>query len=212
MPTKRIMLTRHGETTWNVNGRWQGQIDIPLNDLGREQARALGAALKSAGISTIYASDLARAWETAEIVGAAIDVAPQPDARWREMHLGIFQGLTLDEIKAQHGDEHRTFMNHYWDHILRDGESRAQVRERALAALHDAAHQDGAGATLVVTHGGPIRLSLVSLFDGHAALRDLHIPNTSLTTLDYDAGRWALGDVSSTAHLRTEARDLVDLG
>ena len=75
----RLCLIRHGETEWNAGRRIQGQIDIALNALGRQQARAAGRSLQGCGLTALYASDLRRAWETAELIGAALHLQPQPE-------------------------------------------------------------------------------------------------------------------------------------
>ena len=95
----RLLLIRHGETDWNASGRYQGQMDIPLNEAGVEQARILGRRLRNepsgpiepvrppGSINALYASDLARAWQTAQTVGEACGLAPQPEPRLRELSL-----------------------------------------------------------------------------------------------------------------------------
>ncbi|HYG70238.1 MAG TPA: histidine phosphatase family protein, partial [Anaeromyxobacteraceae bacterium] len=91
----RLFLVRHGETDWNVAGRWQGQTDIPLNEAGRAQARELARRMRGEGIATIAASDLLRARETAEIVAAELGLEVRIlDHRLREQSFGAFEGLT----------------------------------------------------------------------------------------------------------------------
>src|SRR5262245_3515870 len=104
MAVERVLLIRHGQTDWNAAGRWQGFEEIPLNDEGWAQARALAAYLSNQNgkINAIYSSDLIRAFQTASAIGEAFKLNPQPDPRWREMNLGIFQKLTRDEITARY--------------------------------------------------------------------------------------------------------------
>ena len=94
----RVLAIRHGETTWNVDTRIQGQLDIGLNDTGRWQAGRLAQALAGEPISAIYASDLGRAFETAQHVARATGVPVIPEPGLRERHFGEFQGLSLIHI------------------------------------------------------------------------------------------------------------------
>lgn len=196
--SKRLYLIRHGETEWNVGGRWQGVLNIPLNDEGRAQARALAVYLAGQAIDAIVASDLSRAYETAQIVGAQLGMTPTPDPRWREMNLGMFQGLTTDQMKRDHAKVFYDFHHPatYWDYTMPDGESRTQVRDRAMAGLGAAAALPG-DAIAVLTHGGPIRLIMVSLFaddkrimpfKGDPSQAHLRINNTSFAIIETDDG------------------------
>jgi len=158
-PERLLFLVRHGETEWNRVGRWQGKTDIPLSDVGRQQARALAADLVGCGIADVHASDLRRAMETAQLIAAALGIAePKVDARLRERGFGCFEGFTREECAERHPDA--------WTRYLADrratppgGEPQAEVAARILAALTDIARAPLAGgaATLVVSHGGAIR-------------------------------------------------------
>ncbi len=101
METTRIIAIRHGETAWNVDTRIQGHLDIPLNDTGHWQARRLGQALAGEHLAAIYASDLSRAWETAQYVARAQGLAVQPEPGLRERRFGSFQGRTFAEPEAE---------------------------------------------------------------------------------------------------------------
>ena len=154
-----VYLARHGETEWNRVGRWQGMTDIPLSDVGRAQARALGAGLRGRGIVEVHASDLSRASETAEIVAGALGIASLArDARLRERGFGCFEGLTREECAARHADA--------WTRYLTDrtatppgGEPQRDVASRVVAVLTEIARAPRAtgDATLVISHGGTIR-------------------------------------------------------
>jgi probable phosphoglycerate mutase len=145
----RVLLLRHGQSTWNAAGRWQGQADPPLSALGEEQARAAARAL--APIDVIVASDLARARQTAEIIAEVHGLVIQVDRRLREVDMGPWSGLTRAEIEAS------------WPGWVADGrrpeqtETGDEVADRVVAALH-ALHAAHPGATvLAVAHGGAIR-------------------------------------------------------
>ena len=142
-----LLLVRHGETDWNADGRLQGHTDRPLSDYGRKQARELGDQLKEEGLEgeeleAIYASDLARARETAEIVGGRLGLSVVLDADLREKDWGTWEGLTAVER----------------DRVEFVGESAEAHQERILRALRRIAERHpGDGRVLVVTHGGSMR-------------------------------------------------------
>jgi broad specificity phosphatase PhoE len=106
-----LYLARHGETDWNVAGRWQGHTDIPLNETGRAQARALVPVLRAVGVGAAVSSDLSRASETAGIAAAGLGVAvAYSDAGLRERSFGVFEGLTREECAARHPEAWRAWL------------------------------------------------------------------------------------------------------
>jgi broad specificity phosphatase PhoE len=137
-----LLLVRHGETDWNAEGRLQGHTDRPLSDFGRRQARKLADELVDENLEAIYSSDLARARETAEIVGERLVLPVMFDADLREKDWGNWEGLTAVER----------------DRVEFVGESTEAHQERILRALRQIAerHADE-GTVLVVTHGGSMR-------------------------------------------------------
>jgi probable phosphoglycerate mutase len=170
----RILLVRHGQSVWNADGRWQGQADPPLSELGEQQA--VDAASSLGMVDAIYASDLVRAHHTAELVAAQLggDVVVEP--RLRERTAGEWEGRTRAEI-----DEG-------WPGYLETGRRPAgyepddSVLERVLAVLDDIASAHD-GEVLVVTHGGVVRV--VERHLGSDA--DGLIPNLGGVWLEHDA-------------------------
>jgi broad specificity phosphatase PhoE len=197
----RVLLVRHGQTDWNRAGRWQGVLPVPLNEEGWSQARALATHLQGRSVSAIYSSDLPRAFQTAATIGKALGLEPTPDERWREFNLGIFQGLTREEIQERYPDEWRDFHTNYWDYVVPDGESRRMLQTRVHEAWTDVIHSTTASEAIVVTHGGAIRLLLLKLFEGAPELNDIHIENTSVTTIEHHGGEWRLANAAGTPHL-----------
>ncbi len=162
MSTRKVVfLVRHGETDWNVEGRWQGHTDIPLNDRGREQARAVAGALKRHGLSGVASSDSSRAHETARIVGGALGLdVSYVDVDLRERMFGLFEGLTRIECERLHPEAWRAWIER--QHPPHGGESPERLGARVLAAIGRAAHRlarEGAPA-LLVTHGGALRAAV----------------------------------------------------
>jgi broad specificity phosphatase PhoE len=137
-----LLLVRHGETDWNADGRLQGHTDRPLSDHGRRQAQKLAEELEGEEIEAIYSSDLARARETAEIVGRRIGLPVELDPDLREKDWGTWEGLTSIER----------------DRVEFVGESTEAHQERILGALgRISKRHPGDGRVLVVTHGGSMR-------------------------------------------------------
>lgn len=159
MPTT-ILLARHGETDWNRAHRFQGHADPPLNDLGREQARGLVRQLARTPLTAIYSSDLRRASETAEIVGGARSLEPEPRRDLREIDVGEWSGLTMREIEERYpeGVERHRRGADGWEH----GEPHAAMQERIVDAVRRiaAAHPDE--HVLLVIHGGTMRALLAA--------------------------------------------------
>lgn len=187
-----ILLARHGETDDNVPPlRFQGQRDTPLNDRGRAQARELAERVAACDppIASLWCSDLSRARETAEIVGARIGLEPRPDARLREGWRGDWEGFLFDEIAARDPERYAAWRAPDADAGFRfpGGESLAEQQARVLEALVDvgaavgAGAAGGAGAALVVCHGGSIRTVLCRDHpDGLAAFHTFEVPNCAL--------------------------------
>ena len=153
-----ILLVRHGETDWNRESRFQGHADPPLNELGREQSRALAEQLADENLSAIYTSPLRRARETAEIVGAALGLSVEDVPGLREADVGSWSGLTIDEIRDRFPDGYRRWIDyrHGWD----DGETYEEMGARVRQALVELSESNPDGRLLTVTHGGPIRAAL----------------------------------------------------
>jgi broad specificity phosphatase PhoE len=147
--TSRIFVVRHGQSTWNADGRWQGQADPPLSELGVAQAEA--AARTVDGVDLIWASDLERAHHTAKILAAPHGIDVVADPRLREREAGEWTGLTRAEIEEQYPgalEERRRPPGFETD---------AMLVPRALGALHElAAALEGGGTAVAVTHGGVI--------------------------------------------------------
>jgi alpha-ribazole phosphatase len=152
-----LFLARHGETDWNRDGRWQGQTDTPLNERGREQARTLAEQLASEPIAAVYASDLARAVETARIVADARGVPVRTDRRLRELHFGDWEGLTTPEIQERYPGEIDGWRADDGSNAFAGGESYVDMGRRVVAALSDIASDHPSESVLVILHGGPIR-------------------------------------------------------
>ena len=177
-----MLLVRHGQSEWNALGRWQGQADPPLSDLGRQQAFSAGPRIGS--VDVIISSDLRRSFETAQILSAQLGVGPvviEPDLKERDA--GAWSGLTTDQIEAG------------WPGFRQSGrrpegwESDADLLVRALAAIDRIATEYDGAEVVVITHGGVVY-----------ALEALHgipferLPNLGGRNVVHHGDRLALGD------------------
>jgi alpha-ribazole phosphatase len=158
---RTLLLARHGQSVANAVRRFQGIQDVPLSDLGRRQAAALGAALRGGRLVHVYASPLERARLTAEAVVAELGVPLTLVDDLRELSLGEWEGCTVDEIRAQPGDPYARWVRDPERHRPPGGEPLQTVQERALRVVDAiaAAHPDGE-EVLVVSHGGVISACL----------------------------------------------------
>ena len=169
MTLRRLILLRHGQTDYNVDGRMQGHIDSCLTDAGHEQAAEAAPVLASLAPDRLVSSDLRRAVDTAEVVGAACGLPVKFDPRLRETHLGLWQGHTVAEIERDYPGAIATWRSDpAW--APPEGESRIDVvaRSRPVVDELDAelADSDGVSETvLLVAHGGLIAGLVTGLLD-----------------------------------------------
>ncbi len=186
-----LWLIRHGQTDWNLEGRYQGQSDVPLNAAGLAQAHAFAASLDGQHFDALYSSDLARATQTAQVIAACTGLPVRADPRLREINQGEWQGRTLDEIKGIFNNESSHARRVTIDPVTArapGGESVWEVSQRMARAADDIARRYPAGTVLVVGHG----LSLATLY---CQAKDIplskvysHIPeNTQATIIDWGA-------------------------
>ena len=179
-------LCRHGESTANAEGVWSGHKDVGLTELGQAQARTLVRRLSGERISAVVASDLQRAWRTAELAGEGRSWAVRQDPRLRERHAGAWTGR---RVAAGLPKADRAI----WESLYGrppEGETMFEVIDRALAALVDA---DRGVPTLVVCHGGVIRGLLAGLDVEPPWSRAIRykVKNTELIRRELPRGAWA---------------------
>jgi glucosyl-3-phosphoglycerate phosphatase len=162
--TRRLVLVRHGQTSWNAEGRGQGHTDISLDETGHAQAAAAAPYLAALRPARLWSSDLARARETAAYVAGATGLPVQADPRLREYDLGARSGLTLAEFAERFPAEHAAWLT-YDESLLVDGaETMAQVRARLVPALSECFDALEPGETgIVVTHGACLKVGLFAL-------------------------------------------------
>ena len=205
MSATKLVLVRHGETAWNVEGRIQGHLDIPLNEIGLAQAAAVGARLGTENFDAIYSSDLVRAYRTASPVVANPDSDIVRDERLRERHLGVLQGLTGEEAVNTQPAAWKVFKSRQPDLALAGGESLGEFSRRIVDFVGKILDKHAGGRILAVTHGGALdavyrhttRMPL-------SASRDFTIYNASVNVISFDSGRWAIESWGDISHLPQE--------
>lgn len=205
----RIIAIRHGETTWNVDTRIQGHLNIPLNDTGRRQAHRMALALRSNPITAIYASDLARAWETAQYLGRALRVEVTREEGLRERGFGEFEGKTYAEIEALMPEQSRRWRQRDPHFAPPGGESLLALRHRVVAATEQLAARHPGELIALVGHGG-----VMDVLYRAATRLDIQAPrtwalgNAAINRLLWTPGGFTLVGWADTQHLDED--DMLD--
>ena len=156
MPVTRLNLIRHGQSAGNAEGRFGGHSPTPLSELGRQQAEITARRLAKEKINVIYSSDLHRAVETAaplaEILGLPINENPA----FRERKVGVLEGKTFDESKAEFPKDYYALINRNIQHVITEGESYRQLLKRAVKALHEVIRNNQGANIAIYSHTGAI--------------------------------------------------------
>ena len=204
-----VILIRHGETEWNLSGRWQGHADSPLSARGIEQAEALGKRMLNEQLNSFYSSDLERARHTSRLVGGPSEWNPEFMESLRERDLGVLEGLTTDEMKVKYPQEYQSFRNDGPEYQVPGGESFKQFYDRCSGALEEVAVRNPGKRIGVVTHGGFLgaifRYVLNIPLD---AERNFVLLNCSVNRLEKTESGWNLVSWGDVAHL--EGLDSLD--
>jgi probable phosphoglycerate mutase len=198
----RIILLRHGETTWNIEGRYQGQEDTPLSPKGLEQGRKAALALKDIPIDRAISSPLSRSFETCRMAADYHHLTVMKDSRLIEISHGLWEGIHADEIKARYPKEFRLWHTHPEQVQMPEGENLEDVRKRAREAFDEYARKYDGETVLVAAHDAvnkAIICDLLGLSMGH--FWQIKQDNACINVLECDQGTWRLVTLNSTAHL-----------
>jgi broad specificity phosphatase PhoE len=177
----RIYLARHGQTTYNAEGRFQGQGPVPLDEAGRAQARALAEEALAYQFAALWCSPLRRARETADVVARRIGLEPREDSRLMETDAGEWTDRSFAEVQAEDPEGFARFANGDPTFAFPGGESFAQQGVRVAGAFHDIKRAEA--PALVVCHGGVIRIALFQRTKDPAVLGD-RVANAAIVALD----------------------------
>lgn len=212
MPTTTIVLIRHGETAWNAERRLQGHIDIALNDEGLRQAQALGAALAGERFDAIVASDLQRAWQTAQALARVHGMQLHSDPHLRERCYGGFEGLLYAEIEQRFPREFAAWQARDIDSVMPSGarvaESFRQFYTRCITAIVGWAERHPGQTLALVAHGGVLECAYrAALGLSLETPRDFPVKNASINRFSVTDGELTLHSWGEVAHLQRGVLD-----
>ena len=202
----KIYLLRHGETAWNREGRFQGQIDIPLNDRGLSQAREMAAAAANWNPTAIYSSPLRRTMQVAETLSHEVELQATPEPRLKELDLGKLDGITGDVMRSKWATTYDAWRNTPGHVVMPGGESLAHLQNRAWQAILDMerTHIED-DVLLVVSHNFAIRTIITRILGmPWSHFHNMYLNLASVCMLESNnRGRRLLG-YNNTAHLSSE--------
>ena len=202
MTRTTLILVRHGQTDHNLSGRYQGQSDVPMNALGREQIEAVARELAGVPAAAIYSSDLMRSRESALIIGRALGLEPVIAQELRERSFGSFEGLTHEEAAARFPQSwaQRERDSEAW--IPPGGESLGELWERVLRFAETLWRRHDAKVFVVAAHGGPMKAILCDALGAPAATRGrFPISNGSISVITRAAAGPVMLLLDDTCHL-----------
>lgn len=199
-----IILIRHGVTAWNRERRFQGQIDIPLDDEGRLQAMQLARALGSEPLAAVYSSDLSRARQTAEPLARALGQKLILETGLRERFYGAFEGRTWDELQRDHAEDFSRWRAREVDFELPgSGESLRVLQDRVAVTLRSLAERHPGEKLAAVSHGGVLDCAYrIATGLGIGEPRQHELLNASVNRIRYDGGSFQLISWADVVHLR----------
>ncbi len=190
----RIILIRHGQTDWNLAGKFQGQQDIPLNEEGTKQAAAVARYLAEEKIDIIYSSDLQRALTTArKIAGYQQNIRIKTLPGLREINFGQWEGLTYQDIQQNYPDRFKKWYENPGDTAPPGGEGIIDFQKRVVDQLKDISRQSEGKNIVVVAHGGTIKIFLTHILKMPVNLYwKLEIDHCRITIVKYYHGEFTL--------------------
>ena len=205
-PPARLLLVRHGQSTWNREHRIQGQLDPPLSAEGRRQAMHVARRLAHRPLAGFYSSDLKRAFETADAISEAVAARPSPSMGLREIYLGAWEGLTTEELAQRFPAEWALWTEEpSWD-VVPGGEGSVPFEARVNSELDSILARHPHGDVLVVTHGGVIQVALHRVVGRpNHGLFPFRIENASISVIEKRNGRFVVSGVNDTSHLEPAA-------
>ena len=156
MPVTKLFLVRHGQSAGNAEGRFGGHGPTPLSPLGEHQAKLTAEMLSKEGITAIYSSDLPRAVQTATPLADLLDIPVVHTPAFRERHVGVLEGLTFDESKAEYPDDYYALVNRDIQHVITKGESYRDLLGRITGELSLALRENIGGRIAIYSHTGAI--------------------------------------------------------
>ena len=197
-----MLLIRHGETDWSRELRFQGQVDVPLNATGHEQALRLGMRLASEAVHRLYSSDLVRTVQTASPAAERLALPGMADRALREQAFGVIDGMSVPDIQRDHPDIWARWLDFDPDYAPPGGETQRQFHDRVMGAMARLAHAHGGQRLVIVTHGGVLDI-LYRVATGMplGGPRQCDIPNAGINRLRTDGRRVDIVSWGEVEHL-----------
>ena len=198
----RFILVRHGETIWNREGKYQGQIDTPLSPDGLKQGELVAAALQNIPIQAVYASPLSRSYQTAQMCAEFHGLNVSTDDRLLEIKHGTWEGLLAEEIEAKYPDLLKRSRTSVVDVQMPEGECIEDVQRRAMEAFREIAENHPGQTVLIVAHDAVNKAVLCDILEIELShFWQLKQDNTCINVFEYIEGKWRLVLMNSTLHL-----------
>lgn len=197
-----LILVRHGETDWNRELRFQGHVDVGLNEIGLEQARRVAGRLSGECVQHVYVSDLLRAQQTADPIAAHLGAAKSTDAGLREQSFGAVDGMRVADIKEQHPQAWEQWLCFHEDYCMPGGETTREFHARVMGAVQRIVQAHHGATLVIVTHGGV--LDMIYRTARQLPLsgpRQSLIPNAGLSRVAVRESRIEILSWADTAHL-----------
>ncbi|MBQ4630215.1 MAG: histidine phosphatase family protein [Clostridia bacterium] len=187
----KIIFVRHGYSQYNKTKQFTGQLDVPLEPEGYEQARDSSRfILKNYDVDAIYSSDLSRAVETVKPIADALGLEIKKTPELREINLGKWQNHFIDDVPKLFAEDYAKYCDGTGTGRATDGESYADVKVRALRVMNEISSLYDGKTVVAATHGGFLRAMLWALQDGNVLLKDVPIvPNASMTVVNFENGK-----------------------
>ena len=200
----RLILVRHGSTAWNEEGKYQGTVDVPLSDKGRQEAEMVAERLRHEKIDAVYSSNLRRARETAEIIARPHGLPVQVVDELGEINFGDWEGLTAQEIKDKFGEEaYRTWLEDPVNADISGGDRITDFAERVIRGFDRIiqAHQDD--TVVVATHGGALMVLGCHLHgDDLSCFRKYYHHNAAISVVELEGDVLQIKQLNYRDHLR----------
>jgi broad specificity phosphatase PhoE len=198
-----IILVRHGETEWNASEVFRGKADIPLNDVGLEQARLLGAYLKDEKLEAVYSGPLSRAVKTAQAIAGPQNLPVNIVSNLDDLDCGEWEGKPLKEVKKKYPEIYQDWVDTPEQVRIPGGESLADVRARALPFVQDAVARVEEGKLVFVSHRAVHKVIISALLTlDNAAFWNFKLDNCGITRFAFDGARAVLTAHNDTSFLK----------
>lgn len=200
---EKIYLIRHGESEWNIKGKVQGQKDIALTSKGARQANLIGDKLKNENISSIYSSSLARAMDTALIIGEKINLKVNPMEELKEINFGIWEGMLSNEINERHYEDFVSWRNNPENFKIEKGESLRELQKRTMKGVDKIIRNNLDKNIAIVSHSSTLKIIILSLLNMDLCyFKNLTLANGSLSIIEFRDYNRVLQSLNFVEHLK----------